>query len=244
MYYLTKRKDINESYDQGIVMNKLINKFSAKKLALIAASAAMLFTPPALAQYGGGGGSSPAPSSSSSGYNKAKEFSSYMDVMINYEETDDDPQLDSAVGLSVLGGFKRDGWYGFEFGLGQKKDDDAKVHKQSAIFNTLIYPFYNKLPNLYGKIAMGVTRYVDYPLERGTNAIADGEDDFVTVDYGGGIGYVLPLTKSEKPLSLRFEAVYVVGDRFLERESDFEDDIRAPGNFHDVQFNLGLRFPL
>jgi hypothetical protein len=149
--------------------------------------------------------------------------------------------LDTAHGVSVLAGFRRKGWYGFEFGLGYLKD--GVVDKQSAHFNTLIYPF-SSLPNFYTKIATGVTRYVDYPFERTEDPIADADHDFVTLNYGGGMGYVLPIKISDTKFSIRAEAVYQVGDRFLERESDFEADISAPGTFHNVQFNLGIRFPL
>ena len=91
---------------------------------------------------------------------------------------------------------------------------------------------------------MGVTRYVEYPIERSDDPIPDGDDDFTTANYGGGVGYVLPIEFGETSLGIRAEAVYLVGDRFLERENDFEDDIRAPGTFKEVQFNIGVRFPL
>lgn len=189
-------------------------------------------------------------------------FFSYVDVLFNYEqdETDDefvlsqgggllgggsstnvDP-LDKSMGLSVLAGFRRQGWYGFEFGLSYSKDGDSDVQKQSALFNTLIYPF--ETSEFYLKLATGVTRYVEYPITRTPFPIADGDDDFTTINYGLGVGYVFPLQFGERSFGLRAEASYLVGDRFLERESDFEEDISAPGTLKALHFNIGLRFPL
>ncbi|GAB3372837.1 hypothetical protein GCM10027567_08790 [Spongiibacter taiwanensis] len=222
----------------------------------------MLASGAAHAQYGDGG--APASGGSSGGSTTGSTtFDSYIDVMFNTEFSQDDdvqtvttgggllgggstktydPVLDQANGISVLAGFRRKGWYGFEVGFGYSKDGEADVQKQSAQFNTLFYPFEES--NLYLKLALGVTRYVEYPIERSDDPIPDGDDDFLTANYGGGVGYVLPIEFGETSLGIRAEAVYLVGDRFLERENDFEEDIRAPGTLKEVQFNIGVRFPL
>ncbi len=230
-----------------------------KKYLVPAAGSMLLLASPAQAQYGDGGGAGAA-SSASTGKSGSSTFFSYVDVMYSYQqdETDDeftlneggglfgggsstevDP-IDAAQGINVLAGFRRQGWYGFEFGLGYAKDGD--VEKLSAMFNTLIYPFDES--EFYLKLATGATRYEEYPIQRGLDPIADGDDGFVTGNFGAGLGYVFPLELAEKPFGIRFEAVYMVGDRFLERESDFEEDIRAPGTLKEIQFNVGLRFPL
>ena len=220
----------------------------------------LVFAAAAQAQYGEGGAA--AGGGAAMGSSGSNEFKSYVDVMYSYEQSEteqpyrtegeggmlglggetatriEDP-IETAEGAQVLAGFRRKGWYGFEFGLGYTRGGD--VDKQSLLFNTLIYPFES---DLYLKLASGVTRYVEYPIERGEGAIPDGDDDFITVNYGLGLGYVFPFEVSEKPFGVRLEAVYLVGDRFLERESDFEEDIRAPGTLKDIQLNIGLRFPL
>lgn len=229
------------------------------KYAISVVLSLFLFAGQAQAQYG----DSDAPSASANNASGAgsKAFSSYVDVMFSAQKSKDDdsqtvttspgsllvapetktydPVLDTAKGISVLAGFRRKGWYGFEFGAAYAKDND--VQKQSLLFNTLIYPFEN---NLYIKLASGVTRYVEYPISRSEDAIADGDDDFITINYGAGIGYVLPVTLGNHKFGIRAEAVYHVADRFLERESDFEEDIRAPGTLKEVQLNIGIRFPL
>jgi hypothetical protein len=195
----------------------------------------------------------------------SKEFSSYVDLMFNYEqsETDDeftvtrpatlsqpfggsngdvvDP-LDTAMGFSALVGFRRDGWYGFEFGLGMSKDGDTDVEKQSFQFNTLFYPLDSS--NLYLKLATGVTRYIDYQFQRDTFPIEKNNTDFFTLDVGAGVGYVFPIEIGDAQFGIRAEAVYLVGDRFIERDSDFNEDYDIPGKFEEVHFNLGVRFVL
>lgn len=238
-----------------------MKKFNSK-LCLAALAILMAVASPAYAQYGEGEGTAAA-SSSSTGTGST-DFSSYVDVMFNYEKSETEPRsrttqnsggmlgglggsttttiedpIGTAKGMSVLAGFRRKGWYGFEFGASYTSGGD--VDKQSLIFNTLIYPFDN---NLYLKLASGVTRYVEYPIERGSDPIPDGDDDFITINYGAGLGYVIPFNVGDTPLGIRLEAVYLAGDRFLERESDFEEDIRAPGTLKDIQINIGLRFPL
>lgn len=237
-------------------------KYWNSKLCLAVSAMLMILAGPAYGQYGDGEGSA-APSSSSSSAGTA-EFSSYVDVLFNYEKSETEPRsrtvessggmlsglggstttttedpIGTAKGVSVLAGFRRKGWYGFEFGGSYTKG--GEVQKQSLLFNTLIYPFEN---NLYIKLASGVTRYVEYPIERGSDPIPDGDDDFITINYGAGLGYVVPFKVADKSLGVRFEAVYMAGDRFLERESDFEEDIRAPGILKDIHFNIGLRFAL
>lgn len=235
-----------------------------KKIVLPAFVATVFMAPPAHAQYGDGGGgtSSGGGGNMSSAASGSTEFFSYVDVMVNYvqDETDDefvltqggglfgggtseavDP-LDKSIGGSVLAGFRRKGWFGFELGLGYNKDGDTDVQQQSFIFNALIYPFDDS--ELYLKVASGVTRYVEYPIQRSADPIPDGDDDFITLNYGAGLGYVFPMSIGDTDFGIRAEAVYLVGDRFLERENDFEEDIRAPSTLHQVQFNVGIRFPL
>lgn len=228
----------------------------------------LLASTPALAQYDDNGGSTAA--SNSSGTSGSSSFVSYFDVMYSLQNSDDDtrgttttqgggggglggllggggnntdpvrdPVLDKGQGFAVLAGFRRKGWYGFEFGGSYAKDED--VQKQSLLFNTLIYPFEN---NFYIKLASGVTRYVEYPLAQSVDAFEDSDDDFITINYGAGVGYVFPLEIGDTPIGIRAEAVYHVADRFLERENDFEEDINAPGNLKEIQFNIGIRFPL
>lgn len=243
---------------EGNTVKYSVNKYLLASLAFLCVTAS-----PVNAQYGGGEGSpSSTEGESAAAGSGSKEFFSYVDVMFSYQldETDDefvltegggllgggsstdiDP-LDKSMGFNVLAGFRRQGWYGFEFGLGYSKDGDSDVQKQSALFNTLIYPFESS--ELYLKIATGVTRYVEYPIERSPFPIADGDDDFTTINYGAGVGYVFPMQVGESSFGIRAEAVYLIGDRFLERESDFEEDIRAPGTLEAVHFNVGLRFPL
>jgi|TARA_R110001583_G_scaffold174631_1_gene329106 hypothetical protein len=231
------------------------------KLYLAAVALLLTVVSPAYAQYGEGEAAAPSSSSGSTG---STEFSSYVDVLFNYEKSETEPRsrttqssggilgglggsttttvddpIGTAKGMSVVAGFRRKGWYGFEFGGSYTKGGD--VAKQSLIFNTLIYPFEN---NFYLKLASGVTRYVEYPIERTNDPIPDGDDDFITLNYGAGLGYVIPFDIGDTSLGIRLEAVYLAGDRFLERESDFEEDIRAPGILKDIQINIGLRFPL
>lgn len=249
----------NKTESEGTPVTQLF-----KKIVFPAVVTAAFMVSPAHAQYGGGGGgaSSGGSSSGSSAASGSKEFFSYVDVMFNYiqDETDDefiltegggllgggssvavDP-IDKSIGGSVLAGFRREGWFGFELGLGYNKDGDTDVQQQSVIFNALIYPFDDS--ELYLKIASGVTRYVEYPIQRSAEPIPDGDDDFITLNYGAGLGYVFPMSFGDTDFGIRAEAVYLVGDRFLERENDFEEDIRAPSTLHQVQFNLGIRFPL
>lgn len=193
------------------------------------------------------------------------EFTSYVDVMFNYEqsETDDeftvtnssslairdgtpngtvvDP-LDAAMGATVLVGFRRAGWYGFEFGLGLSKDGDSDAEKQSFQFNTLIYPFDDS--NLYFKLATGITRYDKYQFQRDRFPIEKNNSDFFTLDVGGGLGYVLPVEIGDIKLGIRAEAVYIIGDRFTERDTDFHEDYDVPGKLEELHFNLGIRFQL
>ena len=245
------------------IVKNLIRNIIAPSSAIL-----LLASTPVLAQYGEGGGSTGA--SSSNGASGSSSFTSYVDVMYSLQNSDDDtrgttttqgggsgglggllggggnntapvrdPVLDKGQGFAVLAGFRRKGWYGFEFGGSYAKDED--VQKQSLLFNTLIYPFEN---NFYIKLASGVTRYVEYPLAQSVDAFEDSDDDFITINYGAGIGYVLPLEIGDTPIGIRAEAVYHVADRFLERENDFEEDINAPGNLKEIQFNIGIRFPL
>ncbi|AKH67910.1 hypothetical protein IMCC21906_00217 [Spongiibacter sp. IMCC21906] len=236
-----------------------------KKIMMPVAGSMLLMANPSFAQYGGeGGGGAPGGGASSGGSTGSTEFVSYVDVLFltQFNQDDDvqtvsepggllgggssttfDPVLDRAHGISVLAGFRRKGWYGFELGFSYAKDgEDADVQKQGIDFNTLLYPFNDS--NLYFKIAMGATRYVEYPLTQTPDAFEDSDDDFITVNYGGGVGYVLPLQLGETEFGIRAEAVYLIKDRFLERENDFEADINAPGQFEEVQFNVGIRFPL
>ena len=241
---------------------KSVTNPMTKTLLAVVASTVLLSTP-AVAQYGDSGGASSGSSSSSSSTSGSSEFGSYIDVMFDTQLNQDDdvqtvttggggllgggtsktydPVLDKAHGASVLFGFRRKGWYGFEFGLGYSKDGESDVQKNSAMFNTLFYPFEN---DLYLKLALGVTRYVEYPIGRSSDPIPDGDDDFITVNYGAGVGYVFPFELGERSFGIRAEAVYLVGDRFLERENDFEEDIRAPGTLEEIQLNIGIRFPL
>ncbi|MFT6552335.1 MAG: hypothetical protein ACJA1I_002387 [Zhongshania marina] len=245
------------------IVKNLIKNIIAPSSAIL-----LLASTPVLAQYGEGSGSTGV--SSSSGASGSSSFTSYVDVMYSLQNSDDDtrgttstqgggsgglggllgaggnntapvrdPVLDKGQGFAVLAGFRRKGWYGFEFGGSYAKDED--VQKQSLLFNTLIYPFEN---NFYIKLASGVTRYVEYPLAQSVDAFEDSDDDFITINYGAGIGYVLPLEIGDTPIGIRAEAVYHVADRFLERENDFEEDINAPGNLKEIQFNIGIRFPL
>ncbi|MEX1669223.1 hypothetical protein AB4876_09895 [Zhongshania guokunii] len=244
-------------------MKNLIRNIIAPTSAIL-----LLASGSAFAQYGEGGGTSAT--TSSSGTSGSTAFTSYLDVMYSLQNSDDDvrgttttqgggggglggvlggggnntepvrdPVLDQGQGITVLAGFRRKGWYGFEFGGSYAKDED--VQKQSLLFNTLIYPFEN---NFYIKLASGVTRYVEYPLAQSVDAFEDSDDDFITINYGAGIGYVFPFELSDTPLGIRAEVVYHVADRFLERENDFEEDINAPGNLKEIQFNLGIRIPL
>jgi len=243
-------------------VKKLIRNIIAPTTALL-----LLASGTAFAQYDEGG-SSAAPANSS-GTTGSKSFTSYLDVMYSLQNSDDDvrgttttqggggglggilgaggnntdpvrdPVLDKGQGFAILAGFRRKGWYGFEFGGSYAKDED--VQKQSLLFNTLIYPFEN---NFYIKLASGVTRYVEYPLAQSVDSFEDSDDDFITINYGAGIGYVFPFEVADTPLGIRAEVVYHVADRFLERENDFEEDINAPGNLKEIQFNVGIRFPL
>lgn len=253
-----KPKNVKIEIHEGSSVSKFIRN------TLVAAVGSLIFASPVFAQYESGGGSA---SGGVGGEAKSgsKAFFSYVDVMVSSEFNQDDdvqvvttssggllggtttktydPVLDTAHGINVLMGFRRKGWYGFEFGLGYSKDtEEAAVVKQSAQFNTLLYPFEDS--EFYLKLATGVTRYVEYPISRSNDPIPDGDDDFTTVNYGAGLGYVLPMEFDEMSFGIRAEAVYLVGDRFLERENDFEADIRAPGTLKEVQFNVGIRFPL
>ena len=164
---------------------------------------------------------------------------SYIAVLATYQEAQDDPVLSSTFGGRIRAGF-RNGFYGFESGLAYS--EGSGVQQQSFRINGLIYPF-SSLPMLYGLVGGGATRYVDYPIERTTLAIAGG-DDFVTGDLAAGLGYIFPLRIGRYQFGLRAEAEYRVGDRFIERESDFEPDIAAPDTFKDVIINVGLQLPL
>lgn len=256
------KNDVNQKVQKVSIVKNLIMNIVAPTSAIL-----LLAATPALAQYGDSGGSSGA--SSSTGATRTAAFTSYVDVMYSMQNSDDDirgttttqggggglggllggggnntnpvrdPVLDKGQGFAVLAGFRRKGWYGFEFGGSYAKDED--VQKQSLLFNTLIYPFEN---NFYIKLASGVTRYVEYPLAQSVDAFEDSDDDFITINYGAGIGYVFPFEVGDTPLGIRAEVVYHVADRFLERENDFEEDINAPGNLKEIQFNVGIRFPL
>lgn len=256
------KNDVNQKVQKVSIVKNLIMNIVAPTSAIL-----LLAATPALAQYGDSGGSSGA--SSSTGATRTAAFTSYVDVMYSMQNSDDDirgttttqggggglggllggggnntnpvrdPVLDKGQGFAVLAGFRRKGWYGFEFGGSYAKDED--VQKQSLLFNTLIYPFEN---NFYIKLASGVTRYVEYPLAQSVDAFEDSDDDFITINYGAGIGYVFPFEVGDTPLGIRAEVVYHVADRFLERENDFEEDINAPGNLKEIQFNIGIRFPL
>ena len=256
------KNEVNQKVQKVSIVKNLIMNIVAPTSAIL-----LLAATPALAQYGDSGGSSGA--SSSTGSTRTAAFTSYVDVMYSMQNSDDDirgttttqggggglggllggggnntnpvrdPVLDKGQGFAVLAGFRRKGWYGFEFGGSYAKDED--VQKQSLLFNTLIYPFEN---NFYIKLASGVTRYVEYPLAQSVDAFEDSDDDFITINYGAGIGYVFPFEVGDTPLGIRAEVVYHVADRFLERENDFEEDINAPGNLKEIQFNVGIRFPL
>lgn len=237
---------------------------SVKKIILPAAGFMLLMANPSFAQYdGGGGAASSGGGTSSSSTNSSTIFKSYVDVVFltEFNQDDDvqtvstaggllggsssktyDPVMDKAHGISVLAGFRGEGWYGFELGLSYSKDGEADVQKQSANFNTLLYPLDDS--NLYVKIAMGVTRYVEYPLGLSVDAFQDADDDFITANYGAGVGYVFPMQLGETKFGIKAEAVYLISDRFRERENDFKTDVDAPGQLEEVQFNIGLRFPL
>ncbi|MBU0537826.1 MAG: hypothetical protein KKF24_02535, partial [Gammaproteobacteria bacterium] len=175
-------------------MKNLIRNIIAPSSAIL-----LLASTPVLAQYGEGGGSTGASSSSgASGSSSFTSYVDVMYSLQNSDDDTRgttttqgggsgglggllggggnntapvrDPVLDKGQGFAVLAGFRRKGWYGFEFGGSYAKDED--VQKQSLLFNTLIYPFEN---NFYIKLASGVTRYVEYPLAQSVDAFEDSD---------------------------------------------------------------------
>ncbi|MGQ0698774.1 MAG: OmpA family protein [Panacagrimonas sp.] len=164
---------------------------------------------------------------------------SYAAIMAQYKQTESDEVLDGAPGGIALLGY-RAGSYGIEAGIGYVRDSDVNLQQFTA--NLLLFPF-DSMPMLYGLVGAGSIRYAKYPIERGPLPIAGG-DDFNTVTLQAGLGYLFPFAWGRYEYAVRVEGLYRYGDRFKERESDFEQDIRAPSEFQDILLNIGLQLPL
>ncbi len=216
-----------------------------KAWGLWLAAAGLLGAGTAQAQYEAGGSSAAASAVEEGGDASTVNLGerplvdgSYGALLGQFKMTESDPALDKKFGGAGLLGY-RAGTYGIEAGFGYVKDHGVDL--QQFMFNGLLYPF-KSVPMLYGLAGVGALRYAKYPIERSANPIAGG-DDFVTVAVQGGVGYLFPLSWGNYEYALRAEALYRVDDRFLERESDFEEDIRAPGTFKHVLLNFGLQLP-
>ena len=163
---------------------------------------------------------------------------SYLAILGTYKQSESDEVLDGSAGGTALLGY-RNGYYGLEAGLGYTEDSNVQLSNFAA--NVLLYPF--KSVPAYVLMGAGAVHYYKYPTVRPNNAFTGG-DDFATVALQAGLGYVLPIKTSNYHFGIRAEVLYRVGDRFLERESDFDTDLNAPGTFKDVLFNIGLQLPL
>lgn len=160
---------------------------------------------------------------------------------------DDEPfegqELDTSYGAQLLYGI-RGPYVGWETGFGYQAGSDD-VTQMSMMLHALIYPFKSGTPvwgNLHLLVGGGASRYDDYPFERSESAFQPGTE-FYTAEAKAGVGYTMPFRFGRYEYGLRFEGVYRYGDRFIERENDFEPDISAPGSFNDVFINIGVYFP-
>ncbi|WP_157622811.1 OmpA family protein [Solimonas soli] len=167
----------------------------------------------------------------------------YVSVMGTYLKSLQDPVLSNNFGGSLLLGY-RDEEHNYALETGLTYTTSSGVQRQSFKIKALLFPF-DSLPYLYGVIGGGMTRFVDYPHSHIAPILeATPNDDFFTVDVMAGLGYMLPLHVGRYDFAIRAEALYQLGDRFLERESDFKEDIDAPSTFKDVMVNIGLQLPL
>ena len=164
----------------------------------------------------------------------------YVSVLGTYQITKrNDPVLDNPLGGTFLMGY-RNGWYAVETGFAYT--EDAGVKRQSWKLRGLIFPF-ESVPYLYAVLGGGITRYVGYPVVD-TPQATNGRESFTTGDLAAGLGYMLPVRIGRYEFGIRAEGLYEVGDRFLERQSDFITDISAPSTFKDIVINVGLQLPL
>lgn len=166
----------------------------------------------------------------------------YVSLMGTYQRSIKDDVLSNNLGGSVLIGY-RDWAHHYALETGLAYTTESGVQRQSAKIKVLVFPF-NSLPMAYGVLGTGMTRFYKYPhghvpdlTEVSTN------DDFYTVDLAGGLGYMFPFHGSSYDWAIRAEVLFQLGDRFIERESDFQTDIDAPSTFKDIVLNIGLQLP-
>lgn len=225
-----------------------------RRLWVLGAVVSAAVTPmAALAQYGGGGGSGggnvvgPTEETPESVEEARKALSplldgGYVSLMGTYQRSISDDELSNNYGGTLLLGYRD--WahhYALEAGLGYTVD--SGIQRQSAKIRVLAFPF-DSLPMAYGIVGTGLTRFYKYPHSYAPDLIENSENnDFYTVDLTGGLGYLFPFHGSSYDWAIRAEVLFQLGDRFLERESDFQTDIDAPSTFKDVVLNIGLQLP-
>lgn len=162
----------------------------------------------------------------------------YFAPMLSIGKALDDPELDIGYGGAALLGYRKKS-YALETGFGYHADHG--ISRVSWKVKTLLFPF-ESIPFLYGVAGAGASRYAKYPIADTPMAI-DGRDSFYTADLIAGLGYMVPLRVGNYEFAIRAEALYELGDRFLERENDFKPDIAAPGTFKTAVLNIGLQLP-
>ncbi|NGY06788.1 OmpA family protein [Solimonas terrae] len=219
-------------------------------------ASATLMPGTALAQYGGGGGGGgggsapsmgPAEDTPQSVEDERKALSplldgGYVSVMGTYQRSLKDDVLSNNLGGAVLIGYRD--WarhYALETGFGDTVE--SGIQRQSAKIKLLVFPF-DSVPMAYGVFGTGMTRFFKYPHGYSPDLLETSKHkDFYTVDVSGGLGYMFPLHGDSYDWALRAEVLFQLGDRFLERENDFQTDIDAPGTFKDIVLNIGLQLP-
>lgn len=227
-----------------------------RRLCVVGFLASAVATPATvLAQYGGGGGGGggsvpamgPAEATPQSVEEARKAMSplldgGYVSLMGTYQRSLEDDVLSNNLGGSILIGY-RDWAHHYALETGLAYTVDSGVQRQSGKIKVLVFPF-DSLPMAYGVLGTGITRFYKYPHGHAPDLLAvSRNDDFYTVDLAGGVGYMLPFHGSSYDWAIRAEVLFQLGDRFIERESDFQTDIDAPSTFKDVVLNIGLQLP-
>lgn len=229
--------------------NPVRNQFmkSTREVGLWVVAAASLFTPQlALAQYGDGGGGGAAAVPAPSGQQAPLDTSAsplidggYVAILGSYQKSIDDPILKTGFGGSVFGGY-RAGIYAIETGFSYAKDSD--IDRISFSLRGLLFPL-KSLPMAYAVVGAGASSFINYPVPLPPMPIT-GYKRFISADLSAGLGYMVPLHIGSYKFAIRAEALYRVGDRFVERYTDFIRDIPAPGTFRDYSVQIGLQLPL
>lgn len=175
---------------------------------------------------------------------RAIKDGSYITPMYLSANSIDKSKMGDGKGGAIAFGYKT-GFFAFEIVPSLVEFDDVDL--PSIALNGLIFPLEKNdilngyLKGIYLSAGISASNYQDYPVV--TPEGEDDREDFSTIDFGFGLGYIFPLTLLDIDFSLRAEAYYRKGKR--EREfNDTDTDLNAPMHFEQTVFSFGIQIPL